>query len=141
MDILLLIVFLTALTLIFFIISLHLYRKAQIKKSICNYMMLAECIKVEECSSNGEIWYTPIFEYEYQQQKYQYKLNVSSGKQNIKVGDKRKIFINPNNPSESAMNFDLYFFVIISAGAAVVLLIMICAIIYLIINKEINITL
>ena len=32
MDILLLIVFLSVLTLIFFIISLYLYRKAQIKK-------------------------------------------------------------------------------------------------------------
>lgn len=98
--------------------------------------MLAECIKVEEYSSSGEIWYTPIFEYEYQQQKYQYKLSVSSGKQNIKVGDKRKIFINPNNPSESVMNFDLYLFVIVSAGAAVVLLLMTCVMIYLLINKK-----
>ncbi|MCR9250647.1 MAG: DUF3592 domain-containing protein [bacterium] len=66
----------------------------------------------QQLVSNGELIeatviedpYMPVFEYEYNGQKYIYESNASSDPPSYQLGEKVEMYINPTNPSDVLVN-------------------------------------
>ena len=61
-------------------------------------------VRLESSTSDGSTTYSPVFEYTYNAQKYEYESVNSSSPPANQVGDVETLLVNPNNPNKARQN-------------------------------------
>jgi len=61
-------------------------------------------VRLESSTSEGSTTYSPVFEYTYDGQRYEYESVNSSNPPANQVGDEETLLVNPNNPSKARQN-------------------------------------
>lgn len=70
------------------------------RKKRCSYMVTAKCVELRETANDGHMLACPVYEIYYDGRIIKLCDDVYSNNLDVRVGDEKEIFINPDKPTE-----------------------------------------
>lgn len=103
--------------LIFLVVGIFIMQQNLISKTDCTEETIATIVDVYVHSPGAELPnYYPILEYEIGGEIYKHKTTVNTAYRDDMLGEKVKLYYNPNNPSEASLENEKIGSVILGGG-------------------------
>lgn len=76
------------------------YLSSRRKQKVCNYYITATCVDVKTQYDDGTRTYCPVYEIYFRNETQTICNNVYTNIDHVGVGDRRELYLNPDNPEE-----------------------------------------